>query len=439
MKNTINSYSSSLGNMTTYNKNKKKKILKMSNKSFECSSKKSLTTSFKKTKNEKKILKSSSQIKELKDKEKDKKMIKNDIPKKNMIPLLTEISLNSINTSSENNTNKFLSSRSNSLQKSKIKDIMKIQDELLEFKLQNSRLQNEILILKEKNKSLNNIIEMKNIENEILINKYKNIISDLNNQKSIFKEEFEKQINFYKENNLKQIISIKSLLKFSSAIVEIFLNSQNKININSSNNNVESSIDFFDSNIDEDRKNLFEQIKELYITKINLIKNNLNINFDFSFIDKFKDYNSNQNNFKMNLSNVINSIRKNNDDFFNSFSSNKNSNDFDLSVSKSFYNMNNNSNSNNISPKFNSLSSFNFENGNNKIISYKMSDKLLSNDKNSLSDSNLNLKEKNNIKKQINILDYSIGDIVNNEVNEDIKGDSINKIDSFKNIKPNFE
>ena len=432
MKNTINSYSSSLGNMTTYNKNKKKKILKMSNKSFECSSKKSLTTSFKKTKNEKKILKSSSQIKELKAKEKDKKMIKNDIPKKNMIPLLTEISLNSINTSSENNTNKFLSSRSNSLQKSKIKDIMKIQDELLEFKLQNSRLQNEILILKEKNKSLNNIIEMKNIENEILINKYKNIISDLNNQNSLFKEEFEKQINFYKENNLKQIISIKSLLKFSSAIVEIFLNSQNKININSSNNNVESSIDFFDSNIDEDRKNIFEQIKELYITKINLIKNNLNINFDFSFIDKFKDYNSNQNNFKMNLSNVINSIRKNNDDFFNSFSSNKNSNDFDLSVSKSFYNIYNNSN--NISPKFNTL---NIENGNNKIINYKLSNNILNDEKNYLSDSNIN--EKINKKNHINILDYSVGDIVNNEINDDIQVESFNKIDSFKNIKPNFE
>ena len=137
-----------------------------------------------------------------------------------------------------------------------------------------------------------------------------------------------------------------------------------------------------------------------------MIKNNLNINFDFSFIDKFKDYNSNQNNFKMNLSNVINSIRKNNDDFFNSFSSNKNSNDFDLSVSKSFYNITNNTNNNSnnnlsASPKFNSFC--------------------------------------DNIKKQINILDYSIGDIVNNEVNEDIKGDSINKIDSFKNIKPNFE
>ena len=433
MKNTINSYTSSLGNMTTYNKNKRKKILKMSNKSFECSSKKSLTTSFKKTKNEKKILKSSSQIKgsiELKDKEKDKKIIKNDIPKKNMIPLLTEISLNSINTSSENNSNKFLSSRSNSFQK----DIIKIQNELLEFKLQNSRLQNEILILKEKNKSLNNIIEMKNIENEMLINKYKDIISDLNNQKSIFKEEFEKQINFYKENNLKQIISIKSLLKFSSAIFEIFLNSQNKININSSNNIAESSIDFFDSNIDEDRKNIFEQIKELYITKINLIKNNLNINFDFSFIDKFKDYNSNQNNFKMNLSNVINSIRKNNDDFFNSFSSNKNSNDFDLSVSKSFYNINNNSNSNNISPKFNTL---NIENGNNKIINYKLSNNILNEEKNYLSDSNIN--EKINKKNHINILDYSVGDIVNNEINDDIQVESFNKIDSFKNIKPNFE
>jgi hypothetical protein len=421
--------------MTTYNKNKRKKILKMSNKSFECSSKKSLTTSFKKTKNEKKILKSSSQIKgsiELKDKEKDKKIIKNDIPKKNMIPLLTEISLNSINTSSENNTNKFFSSRSNSLQKNKIKDLIKIQDELLEFKLQNSRLQNEILILKEKNKSLNNIIEMKNIENEILINKYKNIISDLNNQNSLFKEEFEKQINFYKENNLKQIISIKSLLKFSSAIFEIFLNSQNKININSSNNIAESSIDFFDSNIDEDRKNLFEQIKELYITKINLIKNNLNINFDFSFIDKFKDYNSNQNNFKMNLSNVINSIRKNNDDFFNSFSSNKNSNDFDLSVSKSFYNIYNNSN--NISPKFNTL---NIENGNNKIINYKLSNNILNDEKNYLSDSNIN--EKMNKKNHINILDYSVGDIVNNEINDDIQVESFNKIDSFKNIKPNFE
>ena len=425
-----------MGNMTTYNNSKRKKILKISNKSFETNNKKSLTTSFKQFKNEKKI-QNTSQIKDL-NQQKEEKNYK--IPKKNINPLLTEISIN-LNNSSQDIRNKLLSNRSNSLSKKNIKELIKIEEELLEFKLQNSRLQNEILILKEKNKSLNNIIEVKNIENEILINKYKIIISDLSNQNNYFKEELEKQLNYYKEKNNKQIITIKSLLKFSSEILEILLNSQSKNNINSSNNIAESSIDFFDYNIEDDKKNLFEQIKELYVTKVNLIKNHLNINIDFSFVDKIKDFSSPpQNNFKMNLSNVINSIRKNNnDDFFNSFYSNKNSNDFDLSVSKSFYNMNNNSNSNNISPKFNSLSSFNFENGNNKIISYKMSDKLLSNDKNSLSDSNLNLKEKNNIKKQINILDYSIGDIVNNEVNEDIKGDSMNKIDSFKNIKPNFE
>ena len=39
----------------------------------------------------------------------------------------------------------------------------------------------------------------------------------------------------------------------------------------------------------------------------------------------------------------------------------------------------------------------------------------------------------------INILDYSVGDIVNNVINYDIQVESFNKIDSFKNIKPNFE
>ena len=36
-----------MGNMTTYNNSKRKKILKISNKSFETNNKKSLTTSFK--------------------------------------------------------------------------------------------------------------------------------------------------------------------------------------------------------------------------------------------------------------------------------------------------------------------------------------------------------------------------------------------------------
>ena len=63
MKKTINSYSS-MGNMTTYNNSKRKKILKISNKSFETNNKKSLTTSFKQFKNEKNI-QNTSQIKDL--------------------------------------------------------------------------------------------------------------------------------------------------------------------------------------------------------------------------------------------------------------------------------------------------------------------------------------------------------------------------------------
>ena len=79
----------------------------------------------------------------------------------------------------------------------------------------------------------------------------------------------------------------------------------------------------------------------------------------------------------------------------------------------------------------------NIENGNNKIINYKLSNNILNDEKNYLSDSNIN--EKMNKKNHINILDYSVGDIVNNEINDDIQVESFNKIDSFKNIKPNFE
>ena len=79
----------------------------------------------------------------------------------------------------------------------------------------------------------------------------------------------------------------------------------------------------------------------------------------------------------------------------------------------------------------------NIENGNNKIINYKLSNNILNDEKNYLSDSNIN--EKMNKKNHINILDYSVGDIVNNVINYDIQVESFNKIDSFKNIKPNFE
>ena len=53
----------------------------------------------------------------------------------------------------------------------------------------------------------------------------------------------------------------------------------------------ELSIDMFDiNNGDEERKNvLIEQIKDLFSSKLNLIKNHLNINIYISFFERVKD------------------------------------------------------------------------------------------------------------------------------------------------------
>ena len=102
----------------------------------------------------------------------------------------------------------------------------------------------------------------------------------------------------------------------------------------------------FDINNDEkERKNvLIEQIKDLFSSKLNLIKKHLNINIDTSFFERIKDLSIS----KINYSNIINSLKKNDD--FNislsksNFNSNDISNDFDLSVIKSFYNITTNTN-----------------------------------------------------------------------------------------------
>ena len=164
--------------------------------------------------------------------------------------------------------------------------------------------------------------------------------------------------------NEKHIIAIKSLLNFAIEVFELFMSTSNN-NISSSknllnhshslyksNNNFtninmgELSIDMFDINNDEkERKNvLIEQIKDLFSSKLNLIKKHLNINIDTSFFERIKDLSIS----KINYSNIINSLKKNDD--FNislsksNFNSNDISNDFDLSVIKSFYNITINTN-----------------------------------------------------------------------------------------------
>ncbi len=77
------------------------------------------------------------------------------------------------------------------------------------------------------------------------------------------------------------IFSSKNLLNHS--------HSPYKSNNNSTNINMgELSIDIFDiNNDDEERKNvLIQQIKELFSSKLNLIKKHLNINIDISFFER---------------------------------------------------------------------------------------------------------------------------------------------------------
>ena len=187
---------------------------------------------------------------------------KKEIPKNNI-----EISLSSVNS----NETKILSSRSNSYSKYQYKEILRCQDEILELKLQYVRLQNENKILTEKNKSLNNILEMKNTENELLTNKYSNLISDLKQDNLYLKEKYERDIKNIKEMNEKQIVVIKSLINFSIEVFELLMNisynniyqkntlnqsqsNYKSINNSRNNNTAELSIDIFDSNGNDEEK-----------------------------------------------------------------------------------------------------------------------------------------------------------------------------------------
>ncbi len=167
---------------------------------------------------------------------------------------------------------------------------------------------------------------MKSTENEFLSNKYTTLISDLKQDNSNIKDKYEKDLKYYKKMNEKHIIAIKSLLNFVIEVFELFMSTSNN-NISSSknllnhshslyksNNNFtninmgELSIDMFDINNDEkERKNvLIEQIKDLFSSKLNLIKKHLNINIDTSFFERIKDLSIS----KINYSNIINSLKK---------------------------------------------------------------------------------------------------------------------------------
>ena len=366
-------------------------------------------------------------------------------------------------TNSSNNNNNFMSITSKSSRK--CDDILLIQDEILELKLLNSRCNNEIIILKEKNNSLKEIIDMKDKEIQLIKNKYMQMIEEANNEQIKLKQKLENDFKITQKNYEFSIISIKRLIDTVIELTETLIfneknhnfqilgngnkNSINNFNQISFSGMGECSLDIYDSNAnidnnkDEEKDNkryiILEQIKEIIIEKINNIIYKLNMVLDTSILEKIERLNNwNFHNFNMKFStnysynlknlpkrNNINNINNLNDELFSgSFSkynislNNEVSNDFDFSVSKSFYNPSSNISA---SPKFNRSIKVqnNYINTNenknvksllfsfdedSKINTVKNNDKL-----NNTGNNNLNLNN-NNI---FNILEYSMVDLIN--------------------------
>jgi len=273
----------------------------------------------------------------------------------------SELNLN-LNYSETNLTTKYTS------------EIIKLNNEIMEYQLKNSRLTNEINILNEKMKSLNEIITIKDTENEMYKNKYNSFMNELKNEILHLKNS-NNDLKKYKSLYDKMGITFKSIIKILTDMFEFFLyhnprtnsvrsnKSYTMSNMNTNNNNnskYEFSIDIYDSfNNEEERKiQLISQIQGLILSKYKSIQSNFSISIEKE-IDRIQNLNFNSNisviNTLSNISNIIKISKDNNDN------SNSTSNDFDLSVSGTFYHH---------SPRFNSLENetSNISNNNNKSI-----------------------------------------------------------------------
>ena len=360
-----------------------------------------------------------------KEKEKEKKIIKDNnyrhykntsLKNYQNIPTLKHID-------SANNSRKKLNNKSNYLLSQTLKsnkrkdDIITIQEEILELKLINSRCNNEIRILKEKNKSYEDIIDIKDKEMTMLRKKYMKILEENNIEQIKLKEKYESDYKLIKKNYDISIKYIKSLIQTILDLTELILFHHEKSNFKNLQNNLnqisfsgagDCSLDLYENNFNENRdeenkKNIIlEQIKEIIIEKVNNITHNLDIIIDNAILEKIEKINfwnfTNPISKKPSLnSNLKNNHKRNNinDELFSGSVSKYNislnnevlSNDFDFSVSKSFYN---NQSSNNISasPKFNREKENKSKNLENKSIS-------------------------NDNKNIFNVLEYSMLDLIN--------------------------
>ena len=346
-------------------------------------------------------------------------------------------------------------------------DILLVHDEILELKLLNSRCNNEITILKEKNNSLKEILDMKDKEIQLIKNKYIQMIEETNNEQIKIKQKLENDFKSTQKNYEFSIKTIKSLIETVIELTEtLIFNEKHNNNYNGNKNIINNfnqisfsgageSLDMYESNNNIDNNNkednkdsiknkILEQIKEIIIEKINNIVHKLNIVLDNSILDKIERLNSwNFHNFNLkyspNYSLIINNYPKRNNTNINNTNNTNNindelfsgslskynmslnnevSNDFDFSVSKSFYNPSSNISA---SPKFNRSikveNNYNNtnenKNGKSLLFSFDEASKInIVKDNHKLNNSgnnNLNLNNHN----IFNILEYSMVDLIN--------------------------
>ena len=307
------------------------------------------------------------------------------------------------------------------MQTNQPKEIIKAQNELFELQLINSRFENDNRIKSEKIKSLEEIIKMKETENDLIKTKYNDYINEFQSEIA-YLSKVNNDNKKYKVQYDNMKTSFKNFIQITIEIFEIFISNKNNNHIthrSTLSNKNETSFDIYDSftNLcDDERKNtLISQIQSLFIAKLKSLEHLYSLNIDKE-IEKIQTWNySTNNNSSNNITNTISNISnilKNN---LNNEISNSNENDFDLSMSKTFFHQ---------SPRFssfmkkekNNISYGSFcDNVTNIIIP-----KSQSNNTSIMKNININITSNfnsNNTMKSpgnnnINILDCSFGDFV---------------------------
>ena len=307
------------------------------------------------------------------------------------------------------------------MQTNQPKEIIKAQNELFELQLINSRFENDNRIKSEKIKSLEEIIKMKETENDLIKTKYNDYINEFKNEIA-YLSKVNNDNKKYKVQYDNMKTSFKNFIQITIEIFEILISNINNNLIthrSTLSNKNETSFDIYDSftNLcDDERKNtLISQIQSLFIAKLKSLEHLYSLNIDKE-IEKIQTWNYNTNNNSSNnitntISNISNILKNN----LNNEISNSNENDFDLSMSKTFFHQ---------SPRFssfmkkekNNISYGSFcDNVTNIIIP-----KSQSNNTSIMKNININITSNfnsNNTMKSpgnnnINILDCSFGDFV---------------------------